>query len=90
MLLGEDGSEIREDDLIAAGFKDFYTELYSAQSLPRGEVEGYLQTGNLTWLTQAQAEEIDKPFHIKEVIAAIACLKAHKFAGPDGFPAGLL
>ncbi|KAJ1210240.1 hypothetical protein NDU88_005607 [Pleurodeles waltl] len=85
MLTQEDGSEVKNHDLIATQLRDFYRDLYSTQSTPRSAINRFLWTANVSQLTLTQADEIDKPIHTEEVIAAIACLELHKSPEPDGF-----
>ncbi|KAJ1141785.1 hypothetical protein NDU88_008113 [Pleurodeles waltl] len=72
-----DNSEIRNDDLFTAKFRDFYSDLYTTQPITADTIDGYLKNANIPHLSSIQVEEIDQPIRLEEVIAVIAHLKLH-------------
>ncbi|KAJ1208808.1 hypothetical protein NDU88_004191 [Pleurodeles waltl] len=67
-----DGSEVKCDNLIVSRFWDFYEDLYFAQSLSTDNIKSYLIGVHTPLLIAAQADELDCPVQIEEVISARA------------------
>jgi hypothetical protein len=86
--LEENGEEIRELAQIRSHVDQFYKKLFSA------EAEGEISLGKNFWeieskLTLDEANELIKPFSLKEIEDALEEMDCSSAPGPDGFPVGL-
>lgn len=83
----EGGSTTTDPLRINNIFKDFYSDLYSSESLKDTSLfHNFFLNLEVPTLSSDQKEFLDEPIELREVSSAISAMQNGKSPGPDGFP----
>ena len=68
-------------------FKQFYTSLYTSESLQNSQlIDAFFDGLNTPSISEDSHNSLEQEFSPEEIEAAISSMKSGKAAGPDGFP----
>ena len=66
---------------------EYFTHLFAEQPIDRTKAEEFLDGISMKCLSEAQQEEMNRPFTLQELSSALKGMANNKAPGTDGFPA---
>ena len=85
-IQNQTGNLLSDPSDINLAFKSFYSALYQSELPDETDINTFFENLEIPSVNQEDAQRLDNPIELEEIIRAISSMQSGKAPGPDGFP----